>query len=862
MKEFLRRFRHLARGSRFDSELSDEIRFHVDSRAAELEREGLPREEALLLARREFGRSAVAQEETRAAWSIAWLADLASDLRYAARAIRRSPAFAVTAIFCLALGIGANATLFNIITSVMFKQPSCRDVASLILVREGANSAPMADYRFLRDAHIFDGVTGIDPGAEMNWRDGERGRRFSAARVTDNFFGVLGMPLRLGRGIAPGETNTVVIAERVWRQRFSMDAGILGRRLVLDGGVYTVVGVMPENDCSIVGLGYSPDVYVPITQQDESVQLYARMPRGMTRAVARARLVSVLDELDRIRPEGDRKRTRNAGVFGVRESDSEDAEDAAPALVLFTMLMTLAGLVLLIACTNVASLLLARASARRQELAVRLSLGASRARIVRHLLAESLVLAVLGCSAGLLIDIGATRLLRHITFPGPLPVELVIEPDLRLLIYSIALALGSAMVAGLLPAIQSARRDVSIVLKAESRQTGRTWNLRSILVAGQLAVSVVLVAAAFLFLHNLRRASTMNPGFDVDHTLWAWMRIVPDRYRDPQQRAALVNTALDQLRALPGVKAAAIAERVPLNDECWTNADVTTDLDSRPRKVRFACNSVGPDYFTTMGIQLLDGREFSGADHPGAARVAIVNESFAGKLFGTTNPVGHTVRWGNEPPRLIVGLVKDSRYSAFREKQQPALYQPLSPETAFAGLNFLVRTAGPAAPYTNPVTDLLGRLDSTAAIETKPMSNALGLALFGTRMTATLLGTMGALGLALASIGLYGVLLYSVSRRTREIGLRVALGASPAQVLGMVCRHSAALVGIGTALGLLVAMAALRPMAMFLVEGVEPADPTALAGVVAVLGVVALAATVAPAVRALRIDPNTALRYE
>ena len=861
MKELWRRLQHLARGSRFDSELGDEIEFHIESRAAELRREGLPREEAVLRARREFGRATAAVEETRSAWSIRWLADFTSDLRYGARAIRRSPAFALTAIFCLALGIGANATLFNIITSVMFKQPSCRDVASLILVREGA-SAPMPDYRFLRDSNIFEGVVGVDPGGEMNWRDGDRGRRFSGARITDNFFDVLGVPLRLGRGIAPGETNTIVIAERVWRDRFSSDPGILGRRLVLDGRVYTVVGVMPENNRSIVGYGYSPDVYAPISDNGEAVQLYARMPGGMTRAVARARLVSVLEQLDRIRPETGRKRTRNAGVYGVRELDSLDSEDAAPALALFAMLMTLAGLVLVIACTNVASLLLARASARRQELAVRLSLGASRARIVRHLLAESLLLALLGASVGLLIDVVAARLLRHVTFPGPQPVELVIEPDLRLMLYSIALAVGSALVAGLLPALRSVRRDVSTVLKTESRQTGRASNLRSVLVAGQLAVSVVLVAAAFLFLHNLRQASTMNPGFDVDHTLWAWMRIVPDRYSDAQKRSALVNTALEELRALPGVKAAALAERVPLNDECWTDADLSTDLDPRAQKVKFACNNVGPDYFNTMGIRLLDGREFSAGDRPGAARVAIVNESLATKLFGTTNPVGHTVRWTNQPPLLIVGLVKDSHYSSFREKRQPALYQPLSPDTAFAGLNFLVRTAGPSAPYTNPVTNLLARLDSTAAIETRPMTGALALALFGTRMTATLLGAMGALGLALAAVGLYGVLLYAVSRRTREIGLRVALGATPAQVLGMVCRQSAVLVGIGTAIGLLLAMLAMRPMAMFLVEGVKPADPAALIGVVAVLSVVAFVATVAPAVRALRIDPNTALRYE
>lgn len=860
MKELWRRLKHLGRGSRFDCELNDEIGFHIESRAAELEQEGFPREEALARARLEFGRATRAIEETREAWSLRWFEELASDLRYAARTFRRNPGFALTAILCLGLGIGANTTIFNIITSVMFKQPSCGDVASLILIKDGA-SVPMADYRFIRDGHVFDGVAGIDPGAEVNWREGDQTRRLFAARVTGNYFGLLGVPVRLGRGIASGETNTIVLTERVWRGRFANDPQILGRRLVLDDRVYTVVGVLPENDVSVVGFGFSPDLYAPITRNDEAVQLYARMPPGMTRAMAPSRLQSLLTELDGVRPLADIKRSKNVGVYGVREIDAEDAGDAAPAYALFGMLMILVGLVLLIACTNVASLLLARASSRSQALAVRLSLGASRGRLVRHLLAESLLLALSGAAAGLAINFLCTRLLRRVTFAGPPPVELVFEPDTQLLLYAVGVAIASAFFCGLLPALKSARQDANTMLKAEARQTERVWGLRSVLVAGQLAISVVLLAAAFLFLENVARASTTNPGFDVNHIVWAYMRLVPDRYPDQAKRAVLIRSALGELRATPGVQDAAIAARVPLTEECSTDTKLSTDVDARPQPLKFACNEVGEGYFRAMNIDLLAGREFSRQDLPGGQRVAIVNEAFARKVFGRTDP-GHEIRPENGPSRLIVGMVKDSHYSSLNEKPKPALYDALFPETALGDLHFLVRTAGPPESYVHPVATLLGRLDLTAAVEAKPMRDALGLAMFGSRAVATLLGAMGVLGLALASIGLYGVLLYSVSRRTREIGLRVALGATPWQVLRLVCRYSATLAGFGMGAGLVLAFVAMRPMAFFLVPGVSPSDPAPLVGVAGVLGLVVLAATIAPAIRALRVDPITALRYE
>jgi predicted permease len=867
LRELYFRLRWLAGRSRFDSELADEMQFHIESRAEELERGGAPRAEALARARREFGSRMKAAEDTSGAWQIRWVEDLFSDLRYAGRAFRRNPGFAATAIFCLGLGIGVNTTLFNVSTSILFSRPSCRDSASLIAIWEGGNSgSPLSDYKFLRGAHIFEGMAGINPEREVNWRDGDRTSRFYAGLVTDDYFSTLGTPFLQGRGIAPGENDTAVLSYRVWRGAFASDPAVLGRKLILDGRIYSVAGVLPPDHRSILGFGLSPDVYIPVTRDEDIVQFYARMPKGMTAAVARARLQSVFEQLDRIHPKDGWKRTNQVRVTGVSGVDLLNQEIPGAVAAFFAMLMIVVGLVLLIACTNVASLLLARASSRSQELAIRLSLGASRRRIVRHLLAESLLLSVFGSVAGLAINIACANLVNSMSLPVPLPMHPVVTLDWRLLWYALGVVLVTALLCGLLPALKAVRRDVNVALKQEERQTARTWSLRSMLVAGQLAVSIVLLATGFLFMRNLLRATSMDPGFDVHHTIWAYVRLVPEKYGDAGQgkQTALVRAALERLRATPGVESAAITQRVPLNDNCVTGARLRTDISATLVPAEYECNNVGPDYFRAIGIPVLRGREFSEADRKGSQPVAIVNETFARAVFGNADPVGHTVisDFTHDKAKLIVGVVKDSKYFTLGEKQRLASYGPYFAYDEPVNLHFLIRTAGSPASYVKPITEALGSVDPTAAIETKPMSQALGLALLPSQAGATMLGAMGILGLALAAIGLYGVLLYSVSRRTREIGLRIALGATPGDVLRIVCRHSLALVGSGMAVGLTLALLAMQPLAMFLVPGVSTFDSTTLAAVVGVLGLVAVLATLAPAMRALNADPMAALRHE
>jgi predicted permease len=524
--------------------------------------------------------------------------------------------------------------------------------------------------------------------------------------------------------------------------------------------------------------------------------------------------------------------------------------------------------VLLIACANVTSLLLARASTRSHELAIRLSLGAGRGRIVRHLLAESLLLSLIGSVAGLLIDFVCARLVSNVDFALPGPFHPIISLDWRVLGYSLAIALISGLVSGFLPALKAVRKDPSDALKQGERHTPRTWNLRSFLVAAQLAVSIVLLATALLFVHNLLRATSLDPGFDLHHTIWAYMRLVPDKYADANQtkQLALVQQAVRELRTLPGVESAAITKLVPLNDNCVTGAPVKTDLAATAVHVQYECNKVGPEYFHTLGIPILMGREFTAMDRKGSQPVAIVNETFARTLFGKTDPVGHVITTVTGPTKteneLIVGVAKDSKYFTIGEQQRLAVYEPYYAHDEPVNLHFLIRTAGSPGSYVKAITTLLGRLDPSAAIDTKPMSQAMVVALLPSRAGAVMLGAMGILGLLLAAIGIYGLLLYSVSRRTREIGLRVALGATPTAVLRLIGRHSLALLGSGTLVGLGLSVFAMRPLTLFLVPGLSTFDFTTFVAVVGVLAGVGLIATLAPATRALRVDAMTALRYE
>jgi len=864
-----RRLRHLVDTSRFDRELEEEISLHLEMRAEELEQGGMARADAMARARREFGSPLRVTEDTRAVWRFRWLVELGGDLRYATRALARNPGFAAAGIVSLALGIGANTTIFSLTTEFLLSEPSSRSPATLAAMRIGGNShSAMTHYRFLRDAQIFEGLAGSNEEAESNLRLGDETYRLHTMRVTDDFFTVVGVPVALGRPIEPGDRDVVVLSDRFWKSRLAGDPAVIGRVLVLDGRPHTVLGVLPRDHRTVLGFGFSPDLYLPATRENDIVALIGRLPEGVSLEAARGRLLAACRELDKVYPPAWSPRAswaNNVDLVPLAGLARLRHLSMVPFLAFFTMLMVVVGLVLLIACANVSSLLLARAAARQQELAIRLALGAGRGRIVRQLLAESLLLALLGTAAGLLLNLGLVGIMNRVTLPLPLPIRLLIQPDARLLLYAVAVALGSALASGLLPALKTTRGAAGVALKRTERQVEGRWSLRGGLIVAQLAVSVVLLTMGMLFVRNMAKSMTMSPGFDVNHTVWASMRLVPERYTRAGDVETLTASALAELQALPGVESVAIARVVPLNGNSVRGDEILPDSSDDPVRVRFHNNDVGPDYFRTMGIPILAGREFLASERKGSPEVAIVNDNLARRLFGDRNPVGRTFRYPGpsaSAPITVVGVAANSKYFTLGEDMPLAMYTPYA-QGAAASLTpqLLVRMAHPESAV-RAIAQRLGPLDPSAAIEVRPLRSALGFALLPSRLGAALLGAAALLGLALATIGLYGVLAYSVTRRTREIGLRMALGANGRAVLTMVLRESSALVGLGLAIGLAVSAFATRPLAMFLVTELSTTDPITYLGVVAVLSAVAVAATLGPARRAIRVDPMAALRCD
>jgi predicted permease len=863
LKELLRRLLYLGRRENLDGILDQEAEFHMECRVEELQHTGLARDKALAQARREFGPQARMREESRSAWQIRWLEDLISDSRYAFRALRRSPGFALAAILSLALGIGANTTIFSLTMEFLFSVPSARQPENLASIRIAGNShSRMPIYEFVRDTHAFEGLAGSFEEHEVNWRHGENTSQLGVYWVTDNYFEVVGVPVAMGRAIQPGDRNVVVLNYNFWQSSLAGDPAVVGRAMILDGQPFTVIGILPRDHRTLLGFGFAPALYVPVHDQNAFVAFVARLPEGMNRQAAFTKLKVIGQELDRVFPDRDFHWTQDIQVDAVAGLDRLKSVNMIPFTAFFGLLMVVVGLVLIIACANVASLLLARASSRQQELGIRLAIGAGRGRLVRQLLAESLLLAVLGTLSGLLLNFWLTTLISRIQLPLPMPFRLHIAPDWRLLAYSAAVALASALFCGLLPALKATRSDLNAALKRQEFKDGRRlWSMRNALVTAQLAISTLLLAAGLLFVQNLSRSTSMNPGFDVDHTLWAHMRLVPAKYRTNEKTQTLVNTALDSLRALPGVEAASIAHEVPLNGQETDGTSVRID-GGEPVHVQYKSNNVGPDYFRAMAIPILDGHEFREADRAGSPAVVILNENLAHLLFNNASPVGHTIRYPHGETVTIVGVAKNSKYFTLGEENALAMYTPFAQGPESENLNFMIRAAQFPQGLVKIINRALGALDQSAAIETKPMRGALVLALLPSRAGAAILGSIGMLGLLLASIGLYGVLAYTISRRIREIGLRMALGASPRTVLWMVFRDSFLLVAAGISIGLGIAMFATQPLAMFLVPGLSPTDPWTFLSVIALLAAVAVAATVGPALRALRVDPMVALRYE
>ena len=807
-----------------------------------------------------LGNTAVIAEHGYALWRFNFLENLWRDLLYAARGLRRSPLLVLAALVSLGLGVGVNATMFSLGMEFLFSRPSVSDAASLVYVRlSGSSHASHQAIDFLASSGLFAGVAGENEEVMVNYNDGAETRPVSSVFTTKNYFTLLGVPMFQGRGIAPDDPEEVaVLSYAFWRRQFAGDPSIVGRTINLDGRMCAVVGILPEHHRSLIGFGYSPEIYLPRYLDTTILAIYARLKPGMSIPAARAGVVTVAKRMD-VQIPGEFKYASDVRVSAIAGYERLRTErDLMAVAAFFLMLLAVTGLVLLIACVNVASLLLARSSVRRREIAIRLAIGASRGRLLQQLLADSLLLALLGAGLGLALAQGSAVLLAHIHLPTPVPIRLQIEPDWRLALYAIVLTTFATLACGLLPAWQSMRESLAPGLHRESKM-----RLRRLLVAAQVGVSVIVLTTGLLFLRNLVHSSALSPGFDIQHTIFADVNLPPDGYSNAKRKAGYIDQVVDSLSALPGIESAAAARVVPFNGGTRFGSTLVFPDNGEQRNAFFHWNAVTPQFFRAMDIPLLQGRTFASADR--SEKVVVVNPEFVTRYLGHRQPLGTVFLWGREgkTPYRIIGVAGTTKTTTIGEDPQPQLYEPLAQiDNDRQEIDFVVRSAIPPAQQLEAVRRTLHGIEPMAGTQVATMFASMGLAFLPSQVGALLMGSTGVLGLLLATIGLYGVMAFSVARRTREIGVRMAIGAGRADVVRLVLADSARVTLAGTAGGLLVALLVTKPLAMFLVPGLKPADPLNFAMVAGAMLLTGLAATWGPVLRALHIDPNVALREE
>jgi macrolide transport system ATP-binding/permease protein len=828
------------------------------------------------------------------------LGGLGQDLRLAFRLLRRSPAFTATALLILALGIGANTTLFGVVDALFLTPLPVREPERVVMVytsdfsgpRYGTSSYP--DFEDLRsEPHLFESLAAYTLEAAA-LSTGEEPVRVWCEMVSGGFFASLSVPMELGRPLGPGDDDkgadpAAVISHGLWRRRLAGDPGVLGRHAELSGTVFTIVGVAPP---AFTGLtrGLAAEAWIPLALRQRLVpgpdvlenrgsrllSLVGRLQPGIGIRDAQARvdvLASRLQAAHRDQWTDVAGKARRISL--VRESQARVAPMASGPVLGFSALLGLVvALLLLVAGANVAGLMLARVSTRRRELAVRMALGASRARVAQHFFAESVLVAAAGGGLGVLIAVWASRILRSLSLPLPVPVHLQVVVDARVLVFGVGLTLVTGVLLGLLPAWHAAGPDLLPALKDEGGQVAsgsRGRRLRRAFVVAQIALSMVLLVGAGLLLRGLDRATRLSPGFDVEDVGLVPVDVGLARY-DVAQATALVDGLASRSAHLPGVRACGLSMTLPLDLHVARRSTLVQGHVPRPGEdeERYF-GVVGPGHFAALGIRILRGREFTPADRADAPAVAIVNETFARQFWPGEDPIGRTIRLRDEngPLVTVVGLARDSKYRSLGEAPMPFYYLPILQDYGFVRryarlfpLHVVVRGEGDPRSLARVVATALAGIDpKLPAYPAQTMTEHLGLSVLPSRVASSLFAAFGLLGLLLASLGLYGIVAYSVSLRTQEIGVRIALGATRRDVLLLVLREALGLSARGVALGAVLAVG-VGPAMGSLLYGLSPFDPLTFAVVPLVLGVVALAATTIPARRAARVDPAVALRYQ
>lgn len=863
MTAFLRRLGYWLRGRREADSLEEELQFHRDMVERELRHGGVSARAAQRAVRRAMGNTTLAREEARAVWVAPWIDGVWQDVRHAARSLRRSPGLVVVSALSLGLGIGLNAILFIGISTVYGHQPTMVEPERVVGVEPGyANQFSYPDYRDLKGIGIFTDVVGFRTGS-LNLGSGGRVTPTSMLVVTANYFDVLGVRAQLGRAFtaldAAPERNPrlAVVTASFWRNWLRGDPAAIGEAVILGGEPFTVVGVLPDDYRAVFGW-IGPQIYVPVSRMTlpalddrstPSLAVLGRLQPSATASQAQSAVTTFVAALERAYPDRLTAKGRPVRVFPAQAMQFRGAETGYSAAR--TLSVITGALVLIIACVNVAGLLMARATERRREIAVRVALGAGRSRVVQAMLVECLLLVVTGSVVGL----GLAAALNWAPWPPEMgPLRNAMAPDGRILPYALPFVLLITLVCGVLPALRATRASVmDDVRQSGEGATPRTW-MRQALVVGQLAMSLFLVVATLLFVRSQIRIGHTDLGFDLDHGVVARFGLDQRQY-PAQARATFAERLLDRISQVPGVSLASVANFVPLGGDSLLRSFHPAGRTDIPG-TRPSTYSVGPDFFRTLRIQLLKGREFGRTDRIGSPAVAVVNETFANTYFPGRDVIGQHVQTEDELDAEVVGVVRDHRIGTIGEAPQSVIYYPFSqrPRT----LIIHVQTSAPdglVASLQRAIDDV----DATVPVMVQTLRNATSLEMNMRRLGTMLMGAMGAVGLLLAMIGLYGVMTYVAASRTAEVGIRMALGASRPRIRHEMLLRALKVVARGVAVGALASLG-LTPLFSTFLAGVSPFDPFAFAGAAILLTMVGIMASYLPALRSSRLDPMRALR--
>jgi predicted permease len=816
------------------------------------------------------------------------MGSLLEDARFAWRTFSKTPGFTAAIVVSVALGIAANATVFSVANGLLWGVLPVTDPGRLVVFSEG-RSFSYPDYLDYRDqtSQVFEDIAAHFPFIPASIGGNGQPERVWGQVVSGNYFRLTGVNPAVGRTILPeddhasGTGAVVVLSHALWQRRFGSDPNVLGRTVVLNGQPYTVVGVAPAGFYG-TDHGIQSDFWAPLSmteqlmpdfskdslttkRDDQWLLLNARLKPGVSHSQA----VAVVNVIKKRLDDTWRKSEKRHDPVTLDAAGGLIGGGNTQALGMMAVLMVLVGLVLLVACANVANLLLARATGRQREIAIRLAIGATRRQVIRQLLVESVLLALAGAAAGFLLAAVAAAAISQFQLPLPFPIVFDFNVDLRVFLFTAGLSILTGILFGLAPALRSTRPDLVAALKNDSPVFGRLqrFSLRNALVVIQVALSLVLLVGAGLFLRSLGNASSIDIGMKPDNILL--MAVDPKlNHYSPQRTQQFLQQLRERVSALPGVRSVSFVDSLPLSMG-GVNFDFKIEGGKGRAEQTVVADvfNVGSGYWGTMGIPLLRGRDFSRT--AGDEHAAIINETLARRAFGNQDPLGRQIRsdeLGQKTLYTIIGVARNSKSRTLGEEPQNCAYFFLEarPEKVFSffGISIAVKTAANPLGLVRPVRDRIAALDPNLAIlTTETMREHVDKSLLLPRISATLLGIFGAVGLTLAAIGLYGVMSFSVRRRTREIGIRMALGAKPGAVLSMVVRQGLALTGFGLAIGLALALAVSRVAASFL-YGISGTDLITFLAVPSVLVAAALIATVIPARRAARIGPMTALRTE